>query len=476
MVALSRSGLVAALCCLSAELRPFALGVSSGTGVFEPWLEELWATEGRPGSGWGSGPGGAKPLELRIAKALGSKGYNKVRISVIGQEPQEFTDFNFTYNEQFKYRWIENFLHSALVDLQPGANTFSIGGQQVVVDLPAEDEGIRGVLWSDPCFSSKYINCKYADRFQTFNHSIAMLNAAFADPSMNMFSILGDNFYDQTGELSKTFFDRLSPDVKRRFMLIVNGNHDNWVCGGPNCGTKSDNFAIGQMQYYPSDTVASTLAPQSDSIFLDFSKDPDADGGQYNSFQNVGTNFLVYHKLGNIGFLGFSGAAEFNDTLPHFKEACQYFNESKPATVFLLGHWNKDNDGARPGMSVPEVRTELLKLPECAFLGDRLKYMDGHQHCNFVHDKDATGPFGFMIGAHGMDDDSCEAQAGFLFMDSTKGRVRLHYFETASESRGDRFEEILACVTSHGLAGCTQLADTWLDIPAAVQESTIEWV
>ncbi|CAE8632029.1 unnamed protein product, partial [Polarella glacialis] len=434
------------------------------------------ATEGRPGL-LRSGPGA--PLELRIAKALGSKGYNKVRISVISQEPQEFTDFNFTYNEQFKYRWTENFLHSALVDLQPGSNTLSIGGQQVVVDLPAEDAGIRGILWSDPCFSSKFINCKYADRFQTFNHSIAMLNAAFADPSMNMFSILGDNFYDQTGELAKTFFDRLSPDVKRRFMLVINGNHDSWVCGFPECGTKKDNFGIGQMQYYPSDPVASTLALKNDSHFMDFSKDPDANagifGGNYRKFQNVGSNFLVYHKLGNIGFLGFSGAAEFKDTKPYFQQACQYFKESKPSTVFLLGHWNAEGMGARAGMAVPEVRTELLKLPECAFLADRLKYMDGHEHCNYVHDRDASGPFGFMIGAHGMDD-LCEAQFGFVFVDSTQGRVRLHYFEVASDSKGDRYEEILACVTAHGLAGCTQLADTWLDIPATVPESTIEFV
>ena len=29
----------------------------------------------------------------------------------------------------------------------------------------------------------------------------------------------------------------------------------------------------------------------------------------------------VYHKLGNIGFLAFSGAALFTDMLPHFQEA-----------------------------------------------------------------------------------------------------------------------------------------------------------
>ena len=32
----------------------------------------------------------------------------------------------------------------------------------------------------------------------------------------------------------------------------VNGNHDNWVCGGPECGDVADNFGIGQMQWLAS--------------------------------------------------------------------------------------------------------------------------------------------------------------------------------------------------------------------------------
>lgn len=35
----------------------------------------------------------------------------------------------------------------------------------------------------------------------------------------------------------------------------------------------------------------------------------------------MAANFLVYHKLGNVGFLGFSGAASFQDTKPYFQEA-----------------------------------------------------------------------------------------------------------------------------------------------------------
>ena len=31
--------------------------------------------------------------------------------------------------------------------------------QQIQVDLAAENQGIRAVFWSDPCFSSKWITC-----------------------------------------------------------------------------------------------------------------------------------------------------------------------------------------------------------------------------------------------------------------------------------------------------------------------------
>ena len=425
-----------------------------GTGVFEPWLQELWKQPR------------AQALDLRIAKGLGSKGYGKVRISVVAPQLMDISDFNFTYKQQFRYRWTENFLHSALVDAKPGKNMFTIAGQPVQVDLPAENQGIRAVLWSDPCFSSKWITCAYAEKFQTFPRSVAMLNAVYKDPSMDMFAILGDNFYDQTGELAKTIFDQLSPEVKRRFLLVVNGNHDNWVCGGPNCGDSNDNFGIGQMQYYTADPIASRLG---NTDFLDFSIDPDQRKA-WKTFQNKGSNFLVYHKLGNIGFLAFSGAAGFAEMKPYFEEACDYFVQTQPATVFLLGHWNSGGMGCQLGMSVPAVRAELLSLTQCQSLGNRLKYMDGHEHCNYVQ-ANTSEPVGFMIGAHGMDDGACKAQYGFLYLDSSNNRVRLYYFEVASET-SDQYDELIACVLKGGLSSCTNMAQTWLDIPVNQIEST----
>lgn len=83
-------------------------------------------------------------------------------------------------------------------------------------------------------------------------------------------------------------------NVKRRFWLMVNGNHDNWVCGVPMCGGAQDDFGIGQMQYYPMDSVASR-----DNAVFSFDTDPDAQQ-QWNRFLNNGSNFMFYHKLGNV--------------------------------------------------------------------------------------------------------------------------------------------------------------------------------
>ena len=57
--------------------------------------------------------------------------------------------------------------------------------------LAFQDGGIRGVFWSDPCFSSRYVVCSFAETFQTLDRSTKMLNAAFEDKTMNLFGLLG---------------------------------------------------------------------------------------------------------------------------------------------------------------------------------------------------------------------------------------------------------------------------------------------
>ena len=56
-----------------------------------------------------------------------------------------------------------------------------------------------------------------------------------------------------------------------------------------------DDFGIGQMQYYPMDSIA---AKDDDQVFS-FDIDPDQHR-QWNRFLNNASNFIFYHKLGNV--------------------------------------------------------------------------------------------------------------------------------------------------------------------------------
>ena len=52
-------------------------------------------------------------------------------------------------------------------------------------------------------------------------------------------------------------------------------------------------------------------------------------------------NYFVYHKLGNTGFIGYSGAHDAAGQDAHFEESCSYFElEPKPDVIFLVGHWS----------------------------------------------------------------------------------------------------------------------------------------
>lgn len=146
------------------------------------------------------------------------------------------------------------------------------------------------------------------------------------------------------------------------------------------CGSSNDDFGIGQMQYYPMDSIAS----QDNQIFS-FDVDPDQNR-QWNQFLNNASNFMFYHKLGNVacmqkcqnkkneclqkgtqnfhesgilfmifgspsqevgdlpvvclqvGFLVYTGAADFDETLPHLEAACAYFAEVQPEVLQQQQH------------------------------------------------------------------------------------------------------------------------------------------
>ena len=138
----------------------------------------------------------------------------------------------------------------------------------------------------------------------------------------------------------------------------------------------------------------------------------------------------------------------------------------RPRWAFLVGHWDKDTSQAGeqcdpcPHMDTPSIYRRLRDTPGCAEFGNRLKYQDGHTHCNYVQEADgATGEaLGLMIGASGMD--GC-SQYGFEYVDSTGGQMRVWYFEMESAKGPSRSETVLSCIAARGLPNCTHLGTLW---------------
>ena len=95
--------------------------------------------------------------------------------------------------------------------------------------------------------------------FHVKERLVALLNALFdeSDPKtkedrnrFHFWQILGDNFYDRDGSLSREFFSGLNLGAKSAFISSTPGNHDYWVYGVPILKSKADQFANGFMQYY----------------------------------------------------------------------------------------------------------------------------------------------------------------------------------------------------------------------------------
>lgn len=182
----------------------------------ESLSDEEWRFSPRVGSG-------ENALDLRVSKAYGSRGYDKVRISVIANSTID-SDI-FSYSEAFKYRWTDNVLNTGVVTVTPGEKTrFNIGSETVDIFVPVKGEGTRGVLIADPCFTSEYIICLYKKPFEIFDHLTSLLNAINAHDDNHFWMILGDNFYDQKGENSKTWFSALTTASKSKVMATVPGN------------------------------------------------------------------------------------------------------------------------------------------------------------------------------------------------------------------------------------------------------------
>ncbi|CAK9099563.1 Hypothetical protein SCF082_LOCUS46630, partial [Durusdinium trenchii] len=470
--------------------------------AFEDWVQD-WGKEQRARVAQMS-----PSLDLRVTKALGDRGYDKVRVSVVTYGNRSFDDFVFDVVEPFATKWThsydlgergvrchdasllmeppqvtedagcleacnretrcayytffrraalrqhrcvlwtadcvkvnapfalgtyrklgQRFLHSALVNVKPGENRLMIGGQEVVVRHPARGAGVSGVIWADPCMSSRWVGCVWGEWIGAFDRSHDMLNAVAQDPNLSFFQILGDNFYDQDGRLTQAMFDGFSLQSKSLILQTVAGNHDIWVAGGPPGDLAFDQFGHGFMQFYAQDTLAAFLNNErgNPSLF-DRSVDPNhlplPPGAFHNSFLNDHRNFFWYHVIGNVGFAGFVGAASLEKTLPDLERACAFFERERPPYVVVLGHWNEPGDGADANMTVPAVREVMLHMPGCQ-LGTRLLFFEGHEHCNRVE----VPGVGFMIGGHGMTERNCQPQFGFAFLETDQdGALRVWYF------------------------------------------------
>ncbi len=259
---------------------------------------------------------GASPLDIRVTKGLGSRGYEVLRVSIISHnaEVPESSLLNFTYSSPFIGRWRaafdvgvssstctsesissipessdgdcinactesddcnfyvvdddsvcklysscdysssgekdltvfkkfgRNYLHSALVPVTTPGEAFQIDidGIDVSIMLPAEDSQTSGIVWSDPCVSGRWVGCEMSSF--ALNRSVEMINALALDDTWHYWGLLGDNFYDQDGRLTKSLWDGLSLAAKSKIFQTVAGNHDIWVCGGPDCGDDFDQY------------------------------------------------------------------------------------------------------------------------------------------------------------------------------------------------------------------------------------------
>ncbi|GAB5364000.1 hypothetical protein AAMO2058_000931900 [Amorphochlora amoebiformis] len=388
--------------------------------------------------------------DVRVTPVFGAKGYDFVRVSLIDSsnsptKPETRPEDLFTYSENFKYRWTNMRLNSGLIKVTPGqTTTINIQGTDFNILLPGEGDGVRGVIIADPCISDKWVGCQFGSTLKTFDRITGFINAASElspdKGGIDFWMILGDNFYDRTGELTTQFFGALSAKAKSKLFAASAGNHDYWVGGSPIIGDKNkDQFGNGFMQYYGMDTYAS----RNDSVnFLDFSQDPSKGWVILKENLPVPDNFQSYFKIGNLGFISYSGA--------YSKDKVDI------SSAYILGHWNDDGLGCPSGMEVPSIHASVENIEGCKGLGDKLGYFMGHTHCNVVKEKG----LGFMVAGMGME--GC-GNFGVPIVDSTSGTTKVYYYpiQDVNVEGSDKYSDVVGCFESKGVGSCQDLAMVW---------------
>ena len=182
----------------------------------------------------------ASSINLRVTPGHAKRGYTTARVSLITKIEEEEEDEGALnvlkdelfsseemYSSDFKYRWTENHLTSSLVDLSsPLTLTLSDNGmvkEEVTISVPKVGEGVKGLIYADPCFSSEWITCLYKDDYQTFSRTPQLTNSFMSSDEMDFWSVLGDNWYDQDGSLSDEIFGQFSLQTKSKLFLTTPG-------------------------------------------------------------------------------------------------------------------------------------------------------------------------------------------------------------------------------------------------------------
>eukprot|EP00041_Stephanoeca_diplocostata_P012646 m.212158 g.212158 ORF g.212158 m.212158 type:complete len:440 (-) comp19036_c0_seq2:81-1400(-) len=410
-------------------------------------------------------------IDFKISRGIGSRGYDVARISVITQVASANTTLkingqSFAYTDAFKYRWKNNTLHSSLIQLTSETQNFTVGDEKFSVALPQEGHGVRGLIFGDPCTEPGFVGCIHFNGSSMKERLPRLVNSM---SSLDYRVILGDNFYDQDGGITQRFYQTLSNAAKQQWQITVPGNHDFWRVGLPLAATKEDQFGNGFMQFYAQDVAAADVNA-SKSPF-NYSIDPDS--AEHKHSLPVASNFFFYHKLGNVGFMGFSGAHAWTEQEALFREGCAYFEQTpQPPVVFLLGHYSEPLLGCEPGMDTPSVYAKVTTFPGCNH--GTVRYLMGHTHCNKVsdtaEDSGQRAAAGYLLGGTGVRGDFMGCNTlGFAYVDTTGGRELVIGFELANETM-DVFDTVVGCIERFGVDACLQFGSVWRNtsLPSSV--------
>jgi hypothetical protein len=489
---------------------------------------------------WGSSGATAQsyPNDFRVSPGFGDRAGSTVRLTYTTLQTDRDAEFEsfFDYNGQFEYRWTNFRAHSKLISVQPGTTTeVNVPNSAAFnVTLPRPGEGVRGIMTADVCFSSDIATCDTGTHDQILARMPALLNSIISHSQISYWSMIGDNFYDGSGSTSRLFFSMLSVAAKAKFFFAAVGNYDMWDSGtDKDINVPKDQFGNGFMQYYGGDTLAAFSAAGSSAPW-NFTVDPDTAppptpspappsqrqrvvqpqafpkkqvgdparrkyhrhddepavpeiGSVENSqYLPAVENFEYVTQVGNLAFIGFSGAHHHSDTEPFLQYACNWINgQAGVDWIVLLGHWSQSTKGASDKSTTQAVADDLAGYGCDA---SKVVYFMGHTHCNMIHEPNK----GFIVGGFGKADNHC-SQFGIPYVDSSNGRFLVVYFpiseklvpnETDSEEEieavlkgaTERYQALQACVDSYAIGDCLQLEhQVWMNVSVASRQASVRY-